>query len=354
VSVPASLRAFLTGIVDYAGLFPPAKLPLEEAIRNYARYRTEPEAWMLGRFVCPVNQLHELRRFQDELFPQSDSFRFSALGTGGENVSTFLAALERDLADIVAFHKDFAGSARVQVYEVKRPDEFFDTTSLDLILSWHRKEADLIKAYPDQGELAWFFEVNPRFVNENSPSQAIQWIRGMDYCGFGGVKRDALGFGVDCPRGVVGLKVRCGGTTAAAFPSAANLATMLSQGGHIHTRSGSLSEWRWLGITLKCTAGLHHPLPHWDAELRVKMHGFINVFGAGMLAEKHELPEKEIQAILEDENPAHFTFTDSAFRWKDLDLATEEIVEMRRTRMTSFGSCSFDDPREDLKRLGWI
>ena len=36
-----SLRALLTGIVDYAGLFPPAQLSLDEAIRNYARYRTE-------------------------------------------------------------------------------------------------------------------------------------------------------------------------------------------------------------------------------------------------------------------------------------------------------------------------
>ena len=44
----ASLRALLTGVVDYAGLFPPARLPLDEAIRNYARYRQGSDAWMLG------------------------------------------------------------------------------------------------------------------------------------------------------------------------------------------------------------------------------------------------------------------------------------------------------------------
>ena len=32
-----SVRAFLAGIIDYAGLFPPAKLPLEKAIRNSVR-----------------------------------------------------------------------------------------------------------------------------------------------------------------------------------------------------------------------------------------------------------------------------------------------------------------------------
>ena len=43
-----SLRALLSGIIDYAGLFPPAKLPLDQAIRNYARYRTEPDSYEQG------------------------------------------------------------------------------------------------------------------------------------------------------------------------------------------------------------------------------------------------------------------------------------------------------------------
>ena len=64
----ASVRAMFAGIVDYAGMFPPANLPLEQAIRNYARYRQEPESWMLGRFVCPAEQLAELSPFVDELF----------------------------------------------------------------------------------------------------------------------------------------------------------------------------------------------------------------------------------------------------------------------------------------------
>ncbi|HYT90814.1 MAG TPA: hypothetical protein VEL76_19045, partial [Gemmataceae bacterium] len=64
-----SLRALLSGIIDYAGLFPPAKLPLAEALRNYAGYRTEPDSWMLGRFICPAARLVELDPFLKELFP---------------------------------------------------------------------------------------------------------------------------------------------------------------------------------------------------------------------------------------------------------------------------------------------
>jgi hypothetical protein len=52
----ASLRALLTGLIDYAGLFPPAALPLEDAVRNYDTYRRGPHAWMLGRFVVPAPQ----------------------------------------------------------------------------------------------------------------------------------------------------------------------------------------------------------------------------------------------------------------------------------------------------------
>ena len=48
-----SQKALLAGLIDYAGLFPPAALSMEEAVRNYARYREGEHAWMLGRFVVP-------------------------------------------------------------------------------------------------------------------------------------------------------------------------------------------------------------------------------------------------------------------------------------------------------------
>src|SRR5438552_3294700 len=53
-SMSPGLRALLAGVVDYAGLFPPARLPLDQAIRRYAEYRQGTDAWMLGRFVCPA------------------------------------------------------------------------------------------------------------------------------------------------------------------------------------------------------------------------------------------------------------------------------------------------------------
>src|SRR5436309_1541360 len=55
----ASLTALMTGLVDYAGLFPPAQLSMADAAANYLQYRASGDAWMLGRFVCPAPRLGE-------------------------------------------------------------------------------------------------------------------------------------------------------------------------------------------------------------------------------------------------------------------------------------------------------
>jgi hypothetical protein len=55
-----SLRALLEGLIDYAGLFPPAALSMQDAVRNYARYRDEQYAWALGRFVVPADRIDEV------------------------------------------------------------------------------------------------------------------------------------------------------------------------------------------------------------------------------------------------------------------------------------------------------
>jgi len=55
-----SLRALLANAVDYAGLYPPASLPLGEVVANYERYLLSPEAWMLNRLVLPIEKLREV------------------------------------------------------------------------------------------------------------------------------------------------------------------------------------------------------------------------------------------------------------------------------------------------------
>ena len=77
-----SARALLEGLVDYAGLFPPAALSMEDAVAEYARWRRSPEAWMLGRFVLPAARLRDLARDADAHLPEpgaGEPWRLSAL-----------------------------------------------------------------------------------------------------------------------------------------------------------------------------------------------------------------------------------------------------------------------------------
>ncbi len=62
-----SLYALLEHLVDYAGLFPPAALTMQDAVRNYARYRDGEYAWALGKFVVPQARASEV----PEEFPLS-------------------------------------------------------------------------------------------------------------------------------------------------------------------------------------------------------------------------------------------------------------------------------------------
>ncbi len=115
----ASLRALLTELIDYAGLFPPSKLPLYQAIRNYARYRQEDDAWMLGRFIIPASRLEDLEPYHDELFRVNPPFAFSVLGRGGGTLTEFLGNLREDLRDIAAFRKRHGQCVTVDVLEIR-------------------------------------------------------------------------------------------------------------------------------------------------------------------------------------------------------------------------------------------
>ena len=80
------------------------------------------------------------------------------------------------------------------------------------------------------------------------------------------------------------------------------------------------------------------------------MHGFLNVLGAAVLAAEHQWDEEQTSKMLEDENAASFSFSNDSFAWREWKIATDQI-KARRQLVISFGSCSFDEPREDLRAL---
>jgi hypothetical protein len=312
--VVASLRALMTQIVDYAGLFPPASLPLDQAVRNYARYRHAPEAWMLGRFICPATRLVELAPFV-ALFRSTPKFACSVLGRAVQSAAELVEGFRSDIVSIKTFTKEHGEHVSIDAYEVRLPTEITQGDSDQMSELFHQMRQSLPIAL---APLAMWYEVS-----------------------FGTNWRQALARLVPRMQGRGGIKIRCGGQDAGAFPTVEQLAF-------------AITTCQDAGVPMKFTAGLHHPIRRFDSGIQANMHGFLNVFGAGVLAEARRLSEAEVQSILADDAPDHFTFDDEGLRWRELRATTKEIATARQNLATSFGSCSFDEPREDLRTLGLL
>jgi hypothetical protein len=326
----ASVRAMFSGIVDYAGMFPPAQLPLEQAIHNYARYRTEPESWMLGRFVCPAARLEELSPFVEELFREGPPLAISALGRPSSEIEEFSHLLADDIAAIVTFRSRHGQRVVVDVFENRLPEGLpAQSNGIPRVKQCAREAISLAERY-GLASMRFFFEA----------SLGTDWRTRAPWVGLGGTL--SLSW-PGPPRALLpGFKIRCGGSTALTVPSSEQLASIIVES--IHLR-----------VPLKFTAGLHHPVRHFNPETQTDWHGFLNVFAAGILASARFLNGAGVRQVIEDERAMSFAFDLSSMHWQDVRAVTvEEIREARQDAVLSFGSCSFDEPREGLRELGLI
>ena len=301
----ASLRALLAHSIDYAGMFPPCSLALEPALRNHAEYLHSPEAWMLNTFVLSVSQFDAAGESLS-LFEREHPLRVSALGSKIENTTAFLDAL----AEIEAAIRSLAAHN-------------VDLVSVNQLEMWLPPDVDLPvldEARSILGDLPAFWEAPAERAQETITLLA------------------ELNSEMDEP--TFGFKLRTGGVTPDAFPTSAQIARALVVPA-THQ------------VPIKFTAGLHHPLRQYREEVQTKMHGFLNVLGAAILAAEHKWDEKQTAAMLEDENPKSFSFDDEFFAWREWKLDIKWLNN-RRKFVTSFGSCSFDEPREDLRALNLL
>ena len=304
-----SLRALLAGLIDYAGLFPPAKLSLPEALVNHVRYRASADAWMLGRFICPAARLSELTALGD-VFRNGPPLTISALGRGGFSREEFLAGLRADLADIDDCRQRHAGQVVIDVLETRlSADSPAARTALDNV-------AELMRP----AGMTLFFEIPTSW-----DSEFLDLIYAITETPFARP---------------VGFKMRTGGLGTGAIPSCKQVAIALAD---------CLAE----QLPFKATAGLHHPFSRFGQGNGGRMYGFINLFTAGVLLHANKSELERVWVLLEDEDPDHFRFTDAGLDWQGLTASTEEIVRARQ-KVLSFGSCSFDEPRADLRALGWL
>ena len=305
VTATPSLRALLAQSIDYAGMFPPCNLGLEAAIKNHADYVRSDDVWMLNAFVLPVGQFDAAKQLFAQFDPQHP-LRVSALGPKTENAVAFREALAKTAAAIRSLSAHNVDLVSVNQLEMFLPQ--------DVGISQLRE----VRSITDTLSVCW---EAPADRAEHTVSLLAEHNSEADAPAFG-------------------YKLRTGGLTADAFPTSAQIAKALVVPA-THQ------------VPIKFTAGLHHPIRQFRDEVKTKMHGFLNVFGAAVLAAEHKWDEKQTAAMLEDENAKSFLFDNEFFAWREWKIDIKRLKD-RRKFVTSFGSCSFDEPREDLRALNLL
>ncbi len=294
-------RLLFEGLVDYAGLFPPAALPMAGAVARYDEYRRGPQAWALGNFVVPIARLTEFEHAAEPHF--GDAVWPLALLTGAD--------FGADVAAIVEFAARAIPRAAVAAIETK-------AATSDEVVAVARHAVAL------RSRIGTAFDVYVEVPIATDPRAMVAAIAAH------GLR----------------AKVRTGGVESGAFPTAGQLAHFVSVcAAH--------------NVTFKATAGLHHairgtyPLTYEPASASGMMFGFLNVFLAALFV--HDgLGETDARALLEERDPDAFTFTTRGVTWRGHTLTAESIRDARRHAATSFGSCSFAEPTADLLALGLL
>lgn len=300
MTASATLQTLLTGAIDYAGLFPPAALSMREAVARYADYRGAAEAWALGRFVVPLTRVEELVTAQRTVGAHSQGWRLSVLL--GDDPAP-------DASRIRALNAAHARSAVIDSAEMKVSGPA--AAARRRIISFAAELPPSVRLFveiPIDDELRLF----------------VAAIAGANAC----------------------AKIRTGGVTKETFPPALDIARFLICCAEHDVR-------------FKATAGLHHPwrgtypLSYEDGAPSATMYGFLNVLIAAALA-RRGAAEEDLVAVLQSERGSDFRFDDDDLRWRTLRLPRQELVESHATFALSFGSCSFEEPVLDLRRVALI
>ncbi len=294
--MPAARAAF-EDLIDYAGLYPPAGLPLDAVVRNYAAYRSSAHAWMLGRLIVPADKLAELEALARDAGAARDArWPVSVLVGNAGATATSAAAIAKLSTDACLAVAAVEGVA---------------TTASEV--------AAIAEAYPSAID---------RFVEIPSDPDRGELIGAIAH------HRCAA-------------KIRTGGVSSEAFPSPARLARFL-------VRATAAR------VPVKATAGLHHAirgdrrLTYATDSASTTMHGFVNVVLAAALLTAGRIDEDLAEALLDDYRPESFKFGGRAGSWLNAVVTYSEIAHARRALLRSVGSCSFEEPVSELTALGWI
>jgi hypothetical protein len=287
------IRALLAGIVDYAGLFPPAELDMHSAARAYETYLHGEHAWMLGAFVVPAARLDELGEAAAR-WAGEHAWPISVLAPSADEAARALAALPTR----------WGGRFEVRAVEIAP------------------QSPKRIREGVDVGE--WGAE-----AFHEAPLDDDQEAR-LDAIADAGAA----------------AKVRTGGVAAHAFPHTVLLADFLRS---CAERGVPFKATAGLHHPLRG----RYPLTYAPRSLQCEMFGFLEVALAAALLWRHHVDMREAAVLLGEERSPVAVEPD-AFLWSGHRLSVHEIEDARARFFRSFGSCSFEEPVTGLMALGLV
>lgn len=304
-NVSPPVRSALSGLIDYAGLFPTAKLSMADAHADYRAAREQRAAWMLGRFVVPLSRLEEL-----QTCVSGDPVPVSAILDAENDPLRWFACALWLMENAESVRDD--RRVRIEAIEVPLPRLASARETYGASIG---QVAALIARY-DLGEVPTYLEFPRDERWQPSLSEAVTSLA----------------------RHGLRAKVRCGGIVAQAFPSCEELAAFIISAARA-------------GVPFRATAGLHHPVRHFDATVGCLTHGFLNLFAATLVA-LHDDDPAGVEATLGEEDAAAFRFDDAGFSLRNRRFDQAAIASARQRGFVSYGSCSFDEPVADLTAMG--
>jgi hypothetical protein len=293
--------AAFAALIDYAGLFPPASQSMSGAVDSYRAVRSSSTAWVAGRFLCRASQLSELAAVATTTFTRGEK--------PWEISVVFDLPPGESAAHAVDFQAEMDPAMTVKAAEARLTDPTVGAT--DSLLT------AMLSVAP---RVVPFIEV------DRSGSIAAQV----------GLIADAL----DSRRRVGGAKLRCGGVTVDLFPTSGDVAEFIM---------ACLDQ----RLPFKATAGLHRPIRHFDEDLGVERHGFVNILMAAALAEAGA-DIKTVESVVADTNPDGFSLSATFASWRGHEIPGSALRRMRRTGFVAYGSCDLQEPTEALERLGFL
>jgi hypothetical protein len=299
------VRAAFERLIDYAGLFPPAALDERAALDEYDATVAGPNEWLVGRFVAPLSRLETLAVLRDAERPLPVTLILDV----DRDARAWFDSLSAAAAHAGAIRREGAEIA-IQALEIPLPPVQAARESPDAPIV---QASALLERTPLRG-LPAYLELPPSMSGERLDTAMSALARtGMH------------------------AKLRCGGTAADAFPSVESVAEFIEAAAR-H------------GVAFKATAGLHHPVRHVDATTGFTMHGFFNLLVAAALAS--DVSVGDLAGVVAEEDPQAFSFDRTSLRWRDRHVDIGELGRMRAKAFHGYGSCSVQEPVDDLTGMG--